>query len=662
MKLKLVTWILLIISGCLLGQSNDTVIVLPEVELDYVVLSNDTLDDLYSTGVSHSIDYRSIQEENSTSLVHVLRKVPGVYVKNYGGLGGLKSISVRGLGGQHTGISLNNNLLTDQKSGQVDLSAISTLGVSAVHFNIGSVRNTTSPAKTYSYNNTLCFEEDPIAFLENKNRKIIGGVGFGSFESYSPNLNLFSKMGDSSALSVVYEGVFSQGDFPYQVTENDTVKEYRRDNAGFKRNVFKANWVTNRSKYDLKVTGLIRKASQELPGAVILYNPFSGQHSEVDQTTFLASFKTKDLKINKIIRVSFNTEESNYTDEYFENSAGGISNFYEQYASLTSFGLNKKIKDIELFFVTDLEFAELLTNVVEGVPKRLGNYSVLGMKYLKGRFQVEANLLHTIVNDKSSEHDEVFQKTTGYAGGNYQLLKGRDIYMRLGYKSSYRLPTFSDLYYNNIGNKELDPELSKQVNIGLNGVFKGKWVNQFYYSINAYYGEIEDKIIAVPTQNLFVWSMQNIGKVNNYGIEVNGVYKSLPIKGDGRVDLNYSYSLQFVRDITEEGTTVYQQQIAYTPHELINIRLTPHLNKRLSFYWNLQFIGHQFYLPENIYENLIDEVALHEVGVNYQSLIARKVKVTCQVSVRNLTDEQYQLVRSFPMQGRSFWSSLIFTI
>lgn len=662
MKFNVLVVLLTLLSLSNFAQKMDTTIVLDEFELEYLRMSEDSLTNLFSTGTSYTIDYQTIQAENSPTINEVLRKVPGMHIKNYGGIGGIKTVSVRGLGGQHTGILLNNNLLVDQKSGQVDLASISTLGISAIHFNIGSVTDNTSSAKTYAYNNSINFEENPLVFLKDQKRKIITGLGVGSFSTFNPYVNYFTKTADSSALGVIYEGVSSKGNYSYEVGEEGDKQTNKREHSQYRRHLIKANWIVDNSRYKIQVNGVFRNSNQELPGAVILYNPNRGQETEVTQGLVQFSYLNKIGKYKQIYRGCLTHDYTTYNDEYFSNSTGGIKNSYKQSNAFVSAGLTRKIKSFDFFLITDLEYGTLTTNVIEGIPNRLSNYAVLGTKFTKGRVVIDGNLLSTLVRDKNDEDHITRQKITGFAGVNYQLVKGKDVYVKTSYKSSYRLPTFSDLYYNNIGNKDLVPETSRQFNLGITGVFRSKWAKQIYYSVNGYYGDIDEKIIAVPTQNLFVWSMQNIGKVTNYGTELSFLYKSKPIFKQGRLDINYAYTLQFVKDRSDETATTYNEQIIYTPQEIVNLRVTPHLNSRLSFYWNLQFIGHQFYLPENIYDNLIDAVTLHEIGLNYKVKLKKKVEIIYQISVRNLTNEQYHLVRSFPMQGRNLWTSLIFTI
>jgi len=653
---------LVFLTNSLSAQMMDTTIILDDIELEYVHLSTDSLENLFSTGTSYTIDYETIQEENSPTINEVLRKVPGIHIKNYGGIGGLKSVSVRGLGGQHTGVLLNNNLLIEQKSGQVDLASISTLGISAIHFNVGSVLDNTSSAKTYAYNNSINFEENPLAFLKDRKQKVIAGLGAGSFSTFNPYLNYFRRTGDSSGVGVIYEGVSSKGNYPYHTGEGDNIQTHSREHSQYDRHLIKANWITNTSKHKIQVNGLFRKSDQELPGAVILYNPNVGQESSGKQGLIQFSLLNKKGKYKKIYRASLTHNYTSYTDKHYANSTGGIFNTYQQSSGFGSAGLTRKVKSFDFFLITDIEFGTLTTNVINGTPTRLANYTVLGTKLTKDRFVIEGDLLSTLVRDQNVKETSSRQNITGYLGVNYQLVRGKDVYVKASYKYSYRLPSFSDLYYNNIGNKDLVPESSRQINLGVNGVFNSKWTQQFYYAINGYYGDIDEKIIAVPTQNLFVWSMQNIGKVNNYGTDLSILYKSKPVYKKTSIDISGTYTLQFVKDVSDQASNTYNKQIVYTPQEIVNLRVTPHINTKFSLYWNTQFIGHQFYLPENIPENIIDAVMLHEIGCNYKIKIKGKVELIYQLSIRNLTDEQYHLVRSFPIQGRNFWTSLIFTI
>ena len=54
-----------------------------------------------------------------------LRHMSGITVKDYGGAGGLKTVSARGIGAKHTAVVYDGVALTDCQTGAIDLSRYS---------------------------------------------------------------------------------------------------------------------------------------------------------------------------------------------------------------------------------------------------------------------------------------------------------------------------------------------------------------------------------------------------------------------------------------------------------------------------------------------------------------------------------------------------------
>lgn len=67
------------------------------------------------------MDARTLQERGVSSLTDALQRFSGTNVRDYGGAGGLKTVSVHGMGAGHTVVTLNGLSLSDHRSGQVDL-------------------------------------------------------------------------------------------------------------------------------------------------------------------------------------------------------------------------------------------------------------------------------------------------------------------------------------------------------------------------------------------------------------------------------------------------------------------------------------------------------------------------------------------------------------
>ena len=72
-----------------------------------------------------------------TDVADALHRIPGVTLRDYGGAGGMKTVSVRGFGAKHTGVSYDGIMLSDCQSGEIDLSRYSLDNVDQLSLVIG---------------------------------------------------------------------------------------------------------------------------------------------------------------------------------------------------------------------------------------------------------------------------------------------------------------------------------------------------------------------------------------------------------------------------------------------------------------------------------------------------------------------------------------------
>lgn len=219
------------------------------------------------------------------------------------------------------------------------------------------------------------------------------------------------------------------------------------------------------------------------------------------------------------------------------------------------------------------------------------------------------------------------------------------------YKQIFRLPSFNDLYYNLVGNPGLKPENAGQINAGLLFSKKVMGSTDVNLRIDAFGNRVSDKIIAVPTQNLFVWSMRNIGKVNTQGIELQ-IESESKINTKMSIGISMNYTYQQALDMTDQNSASYKHQIPYIPYEtfsgmyLINYR-------SFAVNYNLLFNGFRYSAGENVHENLLPGWWISDAGLSWKIETSR---ITCKIKgeVSNLFNREYVVIRSFPMPGRSF--------
>src|ERR1035437_3258130 len=89
---------------------------------------------------------KNIEGLNVLQVSDAVKYFSGVTVKDYGGIGGWKTISVRSLGGNHTAVSYDGITLTDCQTGQIDLGRFSMENVDMISLNSGQSDNIFQPA------------------------------------------------------------------------------------------------------------------------------------------------------------------------------------------------------------------------------------------------------------------------------------------------------------------------------------------------------------------------------------------------------------------------------------------------------------------------------------------------------------------------------------
>src|SRR5690606_6487014 len=68
---------------------------------------------------------KTLENMNSLSVADAVRYFSGVQLKDYGGIGGLKTINVRSLGTNHTAVFYDGIAIGNAQNGQVDLGKFS---------------------------------------------------------------------------------------------------------------------------------------------------------------------------------------------------------------------------------------------------------------------------------------------------------------------------------------------------------------------------------------------------------------------------------------------------------------------------------------------------------------------------------------------------------
>lgn len=121
MKYIVCSWIMLVgfAARCYGGQDIDTTKVysIPEV----VVSDRYQTREVRSAAPLQIFSREELKTLNVMQVSDAVKHFSGVTVKDYGGIGGLKTVSIRSLGAQHTVVGYDGIAVTDCQTGQVDI-------------------------------------------------------------------------------------------------------------------------------------------------------------------------------------------------------------------------------------------------------------------------------------------------------------------------------------------------------------------------------------------------------------------------------------------------------------------------------------------------------------------------------------------------------------
>lgn len=607
------------------------------------------------------LEGKSISETNSLSVSEAVRFFSGATIKDYGGIGGMKTLSIRSLGAAHTAVAYDGITITDSQTGQIDLGRYTLDNVELLSLNIGDGNDIFQPARMFASSGLLSIKTRKPAFDKNKKQNLGLGIKTGSFGLINPDLKFDYKLTDKLSFRLSAEALKNKGDYPYKL--------YYSDSDGLYSNVIRTNNNVSMYKVEstffadfdentkLEVKGYYYNSSKDLPGAVILYNPYSGQHlwdrNGFMQGHFLKNFnKRLSLQIN----AKYNAAWQRYLDPDYLGSEGVEDNTYRQDEYYVSSAvLYKMTENLSLAVSADAAVSKMISDMYEFVnPYRNTFLTNISAKYENKVLLATVGLLGTFINEETMVAKPAKDLNRISPSFNFSVRPFEDIPARIRffYKESFRTPSFNDLYYSAVGNLNLRPEENSQIDLGINAIKAfDKTETELMFTADVFRNVVKDKIQAMPTKNIFIWSMVNLGRVEITGLDL-GLELKQKLSSRYSLSAGLSHSYQRALDKTDKSRPEYNNQIAYAPRV--------YGAGRLSFYspygrlsYALVWSGHRYVTGHNLVENNLEGYADHSVSFEKPMKIFGS-NIDIKAELLNLMNNNYEIVRNFPMPGLSF--------
>lgn len=590
------------------------------------------------------------------SLSDALKRMPGVNVHDYGGLGGLKTVSVRGLGAKHTAVSYDGLVISNAQSGQVDMGRLSLENVGLLTLSIGGEEDIFKSATEYASGSLLALYA--IRPVETSFYIRMRTGSFGLVDATFHHDRSFSGKWSGSLHGNYMQ---SNGSYPFVLVNgaNRTV-EKRRDSDVQSFNV-EGNLFGTLYGGDLSMKISFYDSERGLPGAVNLYNKENRERLWDDNLYFQAHYdKPLSEHFSLKARLKYDYQYSKYKEINKNYSSGQQIDINEKNEYYASVGVKYvPLRALSFALTSDVAYSTLYNNFEDSkAPRRVSSISLLAAQYRTDRFSATASLLGTFVADavRSGVPPEPYMRVSPSLALMFRPVASFPLRLRLSYKDSYRVPTFADLYYLRLGNVGLKPEKASQFNFGV------LWSASFdrvveYVSVVAdgYYNRVIDKIVALPT--MYVWRMMNFGEAEISGIDLNSQLElALLERISLLLDLGYSY--QYAVDVTDPSAKNYRHQLPYTPRHSGKMTISL-LNPYVNVSYIFTAVGHRYMLPQNALRNRIDGYTEHSFSVNRDFKFAL-CALRLQGELLNVGNKQYEVIRYYPMPRFSWRLSASF--
>ena len=571
---------------------------------------------------------------SATSVADALKYFSGVQIKDYGGLGGLKTVNVRSLGSQHVGVYLDGIRITNAQNGQIDLGRYSLSNMESVSLYNANRNERLQSASEYASAATVYMQTKRPTETTYTMEYGCGSFGLNKLKGYVALKNL---------LFIDAEYQHSDGNYAFRfrseqedtvgTRHNSDITFYRLEAAGFYKGLSTHVYYYN--------------SERGLPGPVIrrLSDQWDSTDRQWDENFFIqSSYKHSWEHFGLKTNLKYSYDYLHYLQDPRTNAATMYcNNHYTQQDLYGSVAAAWNTRYVSLTASTDLRWSDLDADVYKfAYVYRLDSKSLLSAIASYRGFEANIALLYTHISDHTRGAASPLSRLTPMYLASWH--RG-PLTVRAFHKRIFRAPTLNDLYYTLVGNAQLRPEYTSQWDLGVD--YKDR---HLHLALDLYTSRIEDKIVAIPMKCQFRWSMVNFGLVRSLGISTTAGYDRT--WGKLALSANANYTCQRDRDFSSPSDPEYKNTIPYSPlHSASLIVSLGYDGWSACTSW--LYTGDRFALISNNKEDMLGAWQTVDLKLSKTFTVSRHSLQTT-IECNNLTDSRHEVVKRYPMPGRNW--------
>ena len=576
---------------------------------------------------SERIDSLDIQAPISQNLADLLAQNNAFFIKSYG-LGSLSTGSFRGSSAGQTATLWNGINLQSPMYGLLDYALVPALFLDQVSLSYGgssALFGSGSVGGTVLLNNKATFNKGVSA-------TILGSIG--SFDAYQQGL----KIGWSNSKISIHAKLFNHtalNNYPFiNTAEIGKPKQFQKNAKLKQQGIFLENYFRLSEKQMLSIRFWYQHNDRQIPASIVSAATKQNQQDEFYRGNLEWNFKSK------VNQITFRTA---YFDERL--------NFNDSALSLYSYSRSKSvIAEVEdsYFFTENFYLTTGLNNTY--ITALSDGY---GLEQPKQNRSALFTSLHFNSKNKSWKNRLSLRKEfygskqvpiTASLGSEKLFFK--IVKLRGSVSRNYRLPTFNDLFWIELGakgNTELKPESGWSADIGLGEILK-KENFSIESEVAVFSNSVKNMIVWQPAST-GIWSPYNISSVWSRGIEFNVTmkYKIKAILLE--IKAKYNHTLSTDNNSIAGNTATYGKQIFYVPQDNYHIE-TAFTWKGIKLCYTHNYTGKRFIDNENT--SYLKSFKTGTVAVS-KTIQLKKISMGIFVQVNNVWNQNYQIIAWRPM-------------
>jgi outer membrane receptor for ferrienterochelin and colicins len=573
----------------------------------------------------------------ATHVSDALQGLRSLQIRDYGGSGAMKTVSLRGATAGQTLVVLDGQRLNNPQNGEVDFALIPLEHIQGIEI----LRGGSSALYGADAMGGVISIKTKRAFAERI--QISTELGIGSYGTYAFKTNLAISKNKTDFISS-YQYFQSAGNFTYKDMWG---REFTRDNNDATQHHVYSRFSWHPKNWKLSLAYDLMQSEKGAPGPIEPYYHFA-RMDDRRQYTSLDIEKTSENRRHVFKSQSYYLYSLNHyvnedssdvlvpvNDTYINQTFGEELQFTSTFRPelVLNYGVNVRLDEFHHQRL-DLKYTRLSYDafIIDESDFTFNNKLIKGLK-------ISPSLRY-------NGNTDFVDKLTPKIGLLLHLLDDGQLKILANTGLSYRSPTFNDLYWPkdsfSRGNQNLRPESGRDWDAGIRLKVEGLKVDVVYF--DQYYTDL-----ILWQDHAGMWWPENVSEARIRGLENSFKWDII----SDHLDLYAQYTFMDARNLSQQYDNKY---LSYRPVHTADIQLNGKILS-LGMFFNTHIESKRYTTADNAEIRALPAYIKNDIGMNFLQKTSF-VDILYKAEIKNLFDVDYQLLKDYPLAGREIKLSI----